>query len=423
MAVALIVLGGGSPYTLSAEFQNASGLVTGDNVLIGPAAVGTVSSISLGANGAAVVGMSLHDGVGPLHQGTRARIYEDSLSGIASKYVTLEPGPPDAPEIPDGGVIGEQDTSSAVNLDQVLNLFDARTRAGLSNFIRGEAASLQDRGRQANQALEYLAPGLQSAGQVTSELTRDQPVFDQLLVQGADALSALASRSAQLTQLIANTNGATGAIASQSQALQQALALLPSTLRRSTTTLAGLQTTLDALDPLVRASKPAVRQLPRFLASLHAASQASIPTVGNLNDLIRNPAGTGDLTSLAATAPTLARLAAATFPELVREFNDSQNQVEYLRAYTPDVVGALTNLGQASAYYDANGHYVRTQPALFPFGLDAAHELTTQFPSQRYAGLHQVLSRCPGAAVQPAPDGSAPVSVPGCDPTLVPPGP
>ena len=37
--------------------------------------------------------MSLNGGVGPLHQGTVARIYEDSLSGIASKYVELEPGP------------------------------------------------------------------------------------------------------------------------------------------------------------------------------------------------------------------------------------------------------------------------------------------------------------------------------------------
>ncbi len=26
------------------------------------------------------------------------------------------------------------------------------------------------------------------------------------------------------------------------------------------------------------------------------------------------------------------------------------------------MIGALTNLGQAGAYYDANGHYVRTQP-------------------------------------------------------------
>ena len=169
--------------------------------------------------------------------------------------------------------------------------------------MRGEAASLKGRGRQANQALKYLAPGLQTTSQLTAELARDQPTFDQLVVQGANALGALASRSEQLSQLIANTSTATGAIASQSQALQQALGLLPGTLRQATTTFAGLQTTLNSLDPLVAASKPAVRRLPQFLAALRQVIEAGIPTIGALDDLIHNPSGGGDLTSLAQSTP------------------------------------------------------------------------------------------------------------------------
>ena len=421
--MALLILGGGSSYTLNADFQSASGLVTGDNVLIGPAAVGTINSISLTDNGEARVQMSLRGGVGPMHEGTVARIFEDSLSGIASKYVALEPGPRQAPQIPDGGVITATHTYSEVNIDQIFDTFDPLTLAGLKGFIQGEAASLDGRGVQANQALKYLAPGLQTTSQLTAELTRDQPTFDQLVVQGANALSALASRSDQLTQLIANTSTATGAIASQSQALQEALGLLPSTLRRATTTFAGLQATLDSLDPLVAASKPAVRQLPEFLASLRKVITVGIPTIGALDNLIHNPAGTGDLTTLAQSTPELARIAATAFPEMIKQLNDSQNQVVYLREYTPDVIAALTNVGQAGAYYDANGHYVRTQPALFPFGLDSSNELTTQFPSQRYDRLHAVHDRCPGSASQATPDGSAPQSVSGCSTSAVPPGP
>jgi phospholipid/cholesterol/gamma-HCH transport system substrate-binding protein len=148
-----------------------------------------------------------------------------------------------------------------------------------------------------------------------------------------------------------------------------------------------------------------------------------IPTIGALNDLIHNPAGTGDLTTLAQSTPELARIAATAFPEMVKQLNDSQAQVAYLREYTPDVMAALTNLGQAGAYYDANGHYVRTQPALFPFGLDSANQLQTQFPSQRYDRLQAVHDRCPGSASQATPDGSAPQSVPGCSTSAVPPGP
>ena len=66
--------------------------------------------------------------------------------------------------------------------------------------------------------------------------------------------------------------------------------------------------------------------------------------------------------------------------------NAGQSQTDYLREYTPDVVAALTNLGQASAYYDANGHYTRTQPYFGAFGLNASNELTTQSPDDRYIG-------------------------------------
>jgi phospholipid/cholesterol/gamma-HCH transport system substrate-binding protein len=423
VVVGVLILGGGSSYSLNADFQNASGLVTGDNVLIGPAAVGTINSIALTRNGEARIGLSLRSGVGPLHQGTVARIFEDSLSGIASRYVELEPGPSQAPTIDDGGLITSTHTYSEVNIDQLFDTFDPLTRAGLKGFIRGEAASLKGRGVEANLALKYLAPGLQTTSQLTAELTRDQPTFDALVVQGANALSALASRSQQLTELVANTSTATGAIASQSQSLEQALTLLPPTLRRATTTFAGLQTTLNTLDPLVAATKPAVRQLPQFLASLDKVVNAGIPTIGALNGLISNPNGTGDLTELALATPSLERIARTAFPIMVKQFNDSEKQVEYLRDFTPDVVAALTNLGQAGAYYDANGHYVRTQPVLFPFTIDSNNELTTQFPSQRYAGLHAAGNRCPGSAVQPSPDGSAPEQVPGCSTAAVPPGP
>jgi phospholipid/cholesterol/gamma-HCH transport system substrate-binding protein len=423
VVIALVVLGNQPSYTLRAVFQNASGLVTGNLVLIGPAQVGTVNSIGLTRNGSAEVTMSLQSDAAPVHQGTVARIYEDSLSGIASKYVVLEPGSKSAPAIADDGVIDENHTYADVNLDQVFDTLDPLTRKGLQNVVRGEAASLQGKGTEANQALRYLAPGLQSTSQVTAELTRDQPEFDQLIADGAQTMQALASKSQQLTQLISDTSTATGAIARQSQALEDALTLLPGTLTRATTTFAGLRTTLDALAPLVAASKPAVRQLPQFATRLGTLVDISIPTVAQLNRLIHNPAGPGDLTQLALEAPGVARIAGAAFPQLIKEMDDSQAQLDYLRNYTPDVVGALTNLGQIGATYDANGHYTRTQPALFPFALNGANQLTTRFPSQRYQGLHSVRTRCPGSATQPSPDGSAPQPVPGCSTSSVPPGP
>jgi phospholipid/cholesterol/gamma-HCH transport system substrate-binding protein len=417
VVVALILLQGGSSYTLRADFRDAGGLVSGNQVLMGPATVGTVQSIGLTPNGLAEVTMTLDSDASPVPLGTIARVYENSLSGSANRYVVLEPGTANGPSIPSGGVIPVTDTRSFVSLDQLFNTFDPLTRAGLSSFIKGQAASIQGRALAANRTLKYFPRALASTSDVTAELSRDEPAFDGLLVQGAQAMQLLASRSQQLTQLIANANATTSAIASQSRALQQALSLFPGTLTRSRTTFRGLNTTLDALDPLVADSKVAFRRLTPFTVDLRRLIDVSIPTIGQLNGLVRNPSGTGDLTSLLRDTPSLA------FPHLVKEMNDSQQQLDYLREYTPDVVAALTNLGQASGYYDANGHYTRTQPTFVAFSVNGFNQLTPKPPSDRYQGLQAVHGRCPGGAVQPTPDGSAPWAVPGCVTGSTPPGP
>jgi phospholipid/cholesterol/gamma-HCH transport system substrate-binding protein len=422
VVVALVVMGSGSTYTLKADFQDAGGLVAGDDVLIGPAKVGTIKSIGLTSNGQAQVVMGLTREF-PVPQGTGAHIYENSLSGVANRYVVLQPGT-SSDNIADGGSLEPTRTYSFVSLDQLFDTFDPLTRAGLANFIRGEAASIQGKAPQAHQTLRYFAPALASTGQVTQELTRDEPAFDGLLVQGAQALQALASKSQELTALIANTNTTTAAIARQSQALQQALVLFPNALNRSTSTYAGLRSTLDVLDPLVAAAKPNVVDLPQFGHSLTAFLNASIPTVAQLSGLIHNPSGGGDLTQLAQEAPSLASLGAKTFPVLVKEMNDAQAQTDYFREFTPDLVAALTNLGQTGAYYDANGHYARTQPVFNSFDLGPANLLVQRFPFQNsFNGQQVVHGRCPGGAVQPTPDGSAPEKVPGCNPSTTPPGP
>ncbi len=171
-----------------------------------------------------------------------------------------------------------------------------------------------------------------------------------------------------------------------------------------------------------RSPRPAGwRRSPRDYAGL---TTLSIPTVGQLSALIRNPSGGGDLISLLQATPSLAKLAQASFPRMIKQFNDSQAQVDTFRQYTPDVVAALTNLGQIGAHYDANGHYARTQPFFGAFGVEPgepAHQPSGFAALRRDAGgSHSVA---PGGAVQPAPDGSAPWAVPGCSLSTTPPGP
>ena len=421
--VTVILMSGGSSYSLRANFVDAGGLVTGDQVLLGPAIVGTVNSITLTPNSLAQVSMSLDSNASPMPQGTVARVYENSLSGIAGKYVVLEPGAKSNPPIPSGGLIPLQNTRSFVSLDQLFDTLDPLTRAGLRNYIQGNAASIQGRAIAANRTIQYFAPALASTSDVTHELTLDEPTFDSLVVQGAKAMQLLASRSQELTQLVSNTATTTGAIARQAQSLEQALQLFPNALNRQTSTFKGLNSTLDALTPLVQVSKVGIRRLTPFATLLRQLVNASIPTIGSLDALIRNPNGTGDLTTLLRSTPALERTGSSAFKHLIEQMNQSQQQLDYLREYAPDVVAALTNIGQTDAYYDANGHYARTQPVFDAFAINGFNQLTTKPPSARYDGLEIVHGRCPGSALQPTPDGSAPWAVPGCTPSATPPGP
>ncbi len=422
LLVAVILLTSGPSYSVRAIFSDAGGLVSGDPVLIGPAQVGTVQSIALTRSGRAAIGIGLSPGVAPLYRGTVARIEENGLAGIASHYITLQPASSAHPTIPSGGTIPEVDTHAEVSLDQLFDSLDPLTRLGIRNLIRGEATAIQGKAVQANRTLQVLAPALLSTSQVTGELTRSEPAFDALLVHGARTMQALAARSGQLTQLIASSETTTGALAAQARALRAALGLLPGTLRRSVHTFAGLRTTLDTLDPVVAATKPAARNLPAFATALDHVAVTGLPTVTDLAGLLHNPSGGGDLAELLREAPSLARTARRAFPEMIRQFGDSQSQLAYLREYTPDVIAALTNIGQASGYYDANGHYVRTQPFFGAFGVSAANQLVPRLPASRYVGLGVVHGRCPGGAVQ-TPPGSKPISVPGCKASSTPPGP
>src|SRR5579862_7584069 len=122
IVVVYLVLGSSSSYKVRLLFSDASGLVSGDQVMIGPSSVGSVQSISLSDNGQAVVVIAVDGSAAPLYQGTVARIAENGLAGIASHYVTLQPALPGGrTQIPSGGTIPQSDTYAEVSLDQLFN--------------------------------------------------------------------------------------------------------------------------------------------------------------------------------------------------------------------------------------------------------------------------------------------------------------
>lgn len=427
----LVLFGGSGGYAVTATFQNAGQLVEGNQVQVGGRAVGLVTGIELSRDGRAVIEMRLEDEVAPLHQGTVAVIRASSLSGIANRYVSLAPGPNDAPEIADGGRIAADDGTAPVDLDQLFNTLDGRTRRALQRVVQGSAAQYAGKGPLANEALGFLNPALSTSSRLTRELVRDEQAFERFIVDTSRVVTALSERRAELAQLVGNANVTTRAIGDESVALERALALLPGTLRKANTTFANLRVALDDLDALVAASKPATRDLAPFLRKLRPLIAEARPTIADLRGLIRARGRNNDLIELTSKMPRLADLASSVFPRSVSALRRSQPVLEYVRPYAPELTGWFTKFAQGANAYDANGHYARIQPifnAFSPTDTPAGQVLTAAPGSQRLAGFETRRgNRCPGGATQPPPDGSAPFRDSDgrldCDPATVPPGP
>ncbi len=423
--LALAIFGGSGGYRVKAVFENAGQLVNGNQVRVGGQTVGTISDIELNDAAQAVVTMDVDDEFAPLHEGTQATIRATSLSGIANRYVSLQPGRNDAEEIEDGGQIDADETSAPVDLDVLFNALDDETREGLRNVVRGSGTQYDGRGADANESIKYFAPFLSSTTALTRELALDQKVLERFIKDGATTVSAIAERSNDLEQLVSNTSTAMGAIADESVALQRALELLPDTLRKANTTFVNLRATLDDLELLVEESIPATKELTPFLRELRPLVAEARPTVADLRDLISLPGPNNDLTDLTSKQPRLAQLTATVFPRAIRTLDRAQPVVEYARGYTPDLAGWVTKFAEAAGYYDANGHYARVSPVFSPSSFDqATNTLTAIPPSERLSDFEQGLfNRCPGGATQPAPDGSSPYPFMGCDTSTTPPGP
>lgn len=425
---AALMFGAQDGYRVAATFQNAGQLVVGNEVQVGGTPVGAVTGIELTDSGQARVEMELDGDVVPLHEGTTAVIRAPSLSGIANRYVSLDPGPNDAGEIEDGGEIAADRTTAPVDLDQLFATLDPETRAGLQRLVQGLSAQYDGRGRDANASLRYFSPALSASSRLTQELVRDQRAFEDFVVDTSTVVAALAERRNELSGLVQSAGATADAIGDENAALARALGALPGTLRKSNTTFVNLRSTLDDLDVLVAESKPATRDLDRFLARLRPLVDDAEPTIEDLRFLIRRRGPGNDLIELASKMPRLADLAETTFPRAIQTMRASQPVIDYIRPYTPDAAAWLTKFGQGASTYDANGHYARVQPifnAFSPSDTPAGTLLNAAPPAQRLDGFEtRVGRRCPGGAVSPAPDGSAPYrgedGALDCDPTASP---
>jgi phospholipid/cholesterol/gamma-HCH transport system substrate-binding protein len=439
IVVVVLLMGNGDEYEVTAEFENASQLVEGNEVVVAGQAAGSVKSIELGDDGQALVTFTVEDEFAPLRRGTTATVRSFSLSGIANRQVQLTLPPESSTgastypggtraagdEIPDGGTMSQGETVSEVDLDELFNTLDDRTVRNLKKVIKGFEISYDGVGKQANKGFRYLNPFLSTSRRFFGELNRDERALERLIVDGSQLAGAVAERAPDLEQLIGNLNRFQGALARQKQSLADAVAKFPNFMRSANTTFVNLRAALDDVDPLVDASKPVAIRLRPFFREFRGAARGAVPTIRDLDELVLRPGKNNDLVDFTRLQPDVAEIAigpvrrngaerAGAFPETAESLEASLPQLAFLRPYTPELVGWFDDFSH-SGFWDANGGFARQSIIFNAFTFDANTGLPeTLIPFEDRGELFKAfasidnLERCPGSLERDRGDGSVP---------------
>src|SRR5258708_23883841 len=182
LATTLSLGSGRNDYEVNMHFPTANGLIEGSDVFFGGVKVGTVArvvvdqaALATNANSnfanptqTADITVSIGKQYAPLHQGATAAIRPKSLLG--EKYVAMTVGDPAKEAIPDGATLPPDATSVNVELDQLINIFDKRTRDQLQKLIDSLGAGLAGQGRNTNETFQTGATDLTNLAAATDLL-------------------------------------------------------------------------------------------------------------------------------------------------------------------------------------------------------------------------------------------------------------
>jgi phospholipid/cholesterol/gamma-HCH transport system substrate-binding protein len=472
-AVGYLLLSGGSTYQVKAVFENASQIVTGDPVEVAGNSIGSVSKIALTPNGRAELTLTINSSqFSPLRQGTQAIIRQPGLSSVAARYVDLQLGSATGPSIPTGGMITQTETQSEVDLDQLFNALNSKTRKGLQDVFQGSASSYAGRGQQAQLAWEYLNPAIASSSLLFHELNRDTSKFTRFIVNSGNLVTSLAQRQGDLSGLVSHLSTTFKALATQQTALGQSVRRLPPFMRLTNTTFVNLRNSLVDLTRLINNSKTVANPAPGYpkgklyalLQQLEPLAVQAVPTVRNLANVISKRGPNNDLIELNKLAVPLAQATCGNqpkgqalqcnandtffvdgaqrqgaFPVSANALQQSVPELAVARPYAVDLTGWFEGYSHPGVY-DANGAASRIalvvgagslqNGVLNILGSNPLSNLLTD-PTQQSGAASSILTtgqgdRCPGSMERgPADPGSSATQVESgfpCNPSEVPTG-
>jgi hypothetical protein len=193
-------------YELKAEVPSAANLVVGNDVSIGGSRVGAVSAIEPQTRDdgttIAVLTLTLEKSVAPLSRDSTLIVRPRSALGL--KYVEITRGT-DARGYADGATIPiASATPRPVELDEVLSMFDDKTRAAAAEATTGFGDAFAGRGESINTAIGAFRPLLRDIVPVAQNLSSPETNLRRFFQALGDTAAIVAPAAETQAELFIN---------------------------------------------------------------------------------------------------------------------------------------------------------------------------------------------------------------------------
>ncbi|HEX4258623.1 MAG TPA: MlaD family protein [Streptosporangiaceae bacterium] len=352
-AIALVIAGvwflAGNTYTVKVAMPSATNIVNGGTVQLNGFEVGSVSSIQAQEN-QAILELKIDRDYAPLHEGAVVLVPYKALLG--ERVVDITDGPSTNAVIPNHGLIVGQ-MPKPTEFDQILNTLDRPTLDHLKSLVNGLDDTVKGHESDVNATLQASGPALQALGGVLDAIGTDGPAIRALVTRLNELTGTVANHQADVRTVVTQLTRLTTLAASRQQQLRDSLSALPPTLETAKTTLDKVPPVAHEVVPLLHDLDPATEKLKDVAGNLHPllkdlrpALHDLRPTISALNELFDNTPGLLDSTH-------------ETFDPLTKALDNLSEPLDFLRPYTPEAIGWLSNWNSAFANYDSNGHFAR----------------------------------------------------------------
>jgi ABC-type transporter Mla subunit MlaD len=275
-------------YQLHVQAGNASELTHGDNVNMGGALVGIVSTVKperlQDGRPVAMLNLRLQNSIKPLPVDSKFTIRLKGAIGL--KYLDITLGH-SRRSYPDNAVVPMRQESTEVDFDQVLSMFTPPTRKGVQQSTIGFGQALAGRGDDLNNAIGAFGPLLRDLQPVAANLASPQTNLGGFFRSLENYTGALVPVAQTQGQLFANLNTTFRALAGVAvPSLQQTISDTPPMFDATIANTPVIRPFLTDTAALFSELRPGVATLPQsapVLARAFATGTRNLPGTAALD--------------------------------------------------------------------------------------------------------------------------------------------